>query len=75
MTTDTDMITVKVIRVPGAVTEVALNAGATIADALAAANMSTSATESIKLGAAPADVSTVVSNGDRVVVSQGAKGN
>lgn len=68
-------IFVKVVRVPGAVTEVALSQGATVADALSAAGISSTGSESIRVGAADATVDTSVSDGDRVVIAQGAKGN
>lgn len=68
-------IFVKVVRVPGAVTEVALSEGATVADALSAAGISSTGSESIRVGAADATVDTSVSDGDRVVIAQGAKGN
>ena len=68
-------IFVKVVRVPGAVTEVALSQGATVADAMSAAGISSSGSESIRVGAADATVDTSVSDGDRVVIAQGAKGN
>ena len=69
-------IYVKVIRVPGRVTEVALEStNATVGAALSAADISLSGSETIKVGADTATTETVVSDGDRVVVSQGAKGN
>jgi putative ubiquitin-RnfH superfamily antitoxin RatB of RatAB toxin-antitoxin module len=68
-------IFVKVVRVPGAVTEVALSQGATVADALSAAGISSTGSESIRVGAADATVDTSVGDGDRVVIAQGAKGN
>lgn len=68
-------IFVKVVRVPGAVTEVALSQGATVADAMSAAGISSTGSESIRVGAADATVDTSVSDGDRVVIAQGAKGN
>lgn len=68
-------IFVKVVRVPGAVTEVALSQGATVADAMSAAGISFTGSESIRVGAADATVDTSVSDGDRVVIAQGAKGN
>lgn len=68
-------IFVKVVRIPGAVTEVALSQGATVADAMSAAGISSSGSESIRVGAADATVDTSVSDGDRVVIAQGAKGN
>ena len=68
-------IFVKVIRVPGAVTEVALNEGATVADALAAASVEPSGSEAIAVSGAPQSREFPLTNGDRVVISQGAKGN
>jgi putative ubiquitin-RnfH superfamily antitoxin RatB of RatAB toxin-antitoxin module len=68
-------IFVKVVRVPGAVTEVALSQGAIVADALSAAGISPTGSESIRVGAADATVDTSVGDGDRVVIAQGAKGN
>ena len=47
-------IFVKVVRIPGAVTEVALSQGATVADAMSAAGISSSGSESIRVGAADA---------------------
>ena len=70
-----DEIFVKVIRIPGAVTEVALGAGATVADALSAAAIEPSGSEAIKVGANTAEMGTPLADGDRVVISQGAKGN
>lgn len=66
---------VKVIRVPGAVTEVALNEGATVADALAAASIEPNGSEAIAVSGSPQSRDYPLTDGDRVVVSQGAKGN
>ncbi len=71
----TDIITVKVIRVPGSVSEVGLEAGATISDALSAANVVVESHESMQLNGNVVDGSTVLSDGDRVIVSKAAKGN
>ncbi len=68
-------ISVKVVRVPGAVTEVELNDGATVADALAAAGTSLSSGEAVKVDATPAELTTTLSDGNRVVIAKGAKGN
>jgi sulfur carrier protein ThiS len=70
-----DFITVKVIRVPGGVNEVAVNEGATVAEVLAAADISPNSNEAIKIGAEAVDLDSTVSDGDRVVIAQGAKGN
>ncbi len=71
----TNIITVKVIRVPGSVSEVGLEAGATISDALSAANVVVESHESMQLNGNVVDGSTVLSDGDRVIVSKAAKGN
>ncbi len=68
-------ISVKVVRVPGAVTEVELNDGAAVRDALDAAGASLQAGESIKVGAVPAELDTGLSDGDRVILARAAKGN
>lgn len=68
-------ITVKVIRVPGAVSEVGLYDGATVADALVAANETVNSGEAVKVGAADASQNTVLQDGDRVIIAKGAKGN
>lgn len=70
-----NFITVKVIRIPGGVQEVALAPGSSVGDALSAANIETTSSESIKIGTNTVDESSAVSDGDRVVISQGAKGN
>jgi hypothetical protein len=70
-----DEIFVKVIRIPGAVTEVALSAGASVADALSAASIEPTGSEAIKVGAETVEQGYTLTDGDRVVISQGAKGN
>ena len=42
---------------------------------MSAAGISSTGSESIRVGAADATVDTSVSDGDRVVIAQGAKGN
>lgn len=64
---------IKVVRVPGRTEIVELNSGATVADALAAAGTSVSSGESLKINATPADHSDVLSEGDKVIISKGAK--
>ena len=68
-------ITVKIARVPGPVSEVMLNDGATVADALASASMQRGNNEILRVNGAEASDSTVLSDGDRVVLVVGAKGN
>lgn len=69
------MITVKVCRVPGGNQEVTLHDGATVGDALRAANLSRQSGEKVVLNAQDTTDDTVVHNGDRVMLVQGAKGN
>ena len=64
---------VKVVRVPSTVTEVALEDGATVADALAAASLTTQPNEALTVNAQPATPDTVLSDGDRVVLAMAAK--
>lgn len=68
-------IFVKIVRVPGAVTEVGLNQGATVGDALDAAGIESNSAESLKVGSANVDRNYTLVDGDRVVHSIGAKGN
>lgn len=69
-----DVITVKVIRVPGAVTEVGLESGASVQDALNAADVSVGSGESVKLNGADTELSATVSDGSRILVAKAAKG-
>ena len=70
------MITVKVIRVPGAVIEVGLEDNASIADALSAANVTPASGEMLNLnGDNTTDTSTQLEDGDRVILAKGAKAN
>ena len=67
-------IEVKVVRVPGAVKDVALNSGSTVSDALAAAGVNLGAGESVTMNGVAAPGSQPVNNGDRIIVAKGAKG-
>ena len=67
-------IEVKVVRVPGAVKDVALNDGANVADALGAANVHLGAGETVSMNGNTVEMSQPLSNGDRVIVAKGAKG-
>lgn len=66
-------IIVKVVRVPGAVVEVALEGGATVADALAAANITQGDTEAVTINGATVDNSATLTDGARVVLAKQAK--
>ena len=68
-------IFVKVVCVPGAVTEVGLAAGATVGDALDAAGIESNSAGQIKVGSATVDRDSTLVDGDRVIYSIGAKGN
>lgn len=67
------MIFVKVIRVPGAVVEVGLEDGATVADALAAAGITTASNEQVSVNGANVDTNHVLEDNVRVVVAKSAK--
>lgn len=67
-------ITVKIVRVPGAVTELELNNGATVSDALSAAGLSASGFK-LSVNGEAADTSDELENGDRVTLAKDAKGN
>lgn len=68
-------IFVKVGKVPGATTEVVLNQGATVADALSAAGIEMTSTTLIKLNGGEVNTSDTLSDNSRLIVSDGAKGN
>lgn len=69
----TSAIFARVVVVPGAVTEVALNQGDTVAAALSAANVTPGPNQTISLNGATVDASAAVSDGDRIVISTSAK--
>lgn len=67
-------IEVKVIRTPGKVYNTSLEEGATVGDALMAADVHLAPGEKVTLSGQQVDGSQRVSDGDRVIVSKGAKG-
>lgn len=67
-------IEVKVVRVPGAVTDVVLNSGATVLEALASANITLGTGETVSMNGTSVDGNRSLSNGDRIIVAKGAKG-
>jgi hypothetical protein len=69
------MINVKVARIPGTVVEVVLDDSATVSEALSAANLTLAEGESPKLNGQTTGLDASVSDGDRIVVAKGAKGN
>lgn len=68
-----DLCVVRVARVPGLVKEVALNGGRKVSDAANIAGIATDGT--IHVNGRAATLGTLLSNGDRVTISKGAKGN
>lgn len=66
---------VKVIRVPGRTTTLELPEGSTVGEALNRADIALTAGEACKLNGAACDLGDVLSEGDRVIVAKGAKGN
>lgn len=68
-----NVITVKVIRVPGAVSEIGLTEGSTVADALQTSGMSPGDGEQITLNGVATSSDAVLSDGARLVISKGAK--
>lgn len=69
------MINAKIVRVPGAVIDVVLNDGATVADALTAASITVGSNESLKVNNDNATLETPLFDGARVILAQSAKGN
>jgi hypothetical protein len=67
-------ITVKVVQVPGAVKELELENGSTVGTALEVASISTDG-RSIQLNGAATTTDAALSDGDKVIVAKGAKGN
>jgi sulfur carrier protein ThiS len=63
----------KVVRVPGAVVEVALNEGATVADALEAANITLAPNEAVAVNGANVELSRVITSGEVISVAKSAK--
>jgi len=66
-------IFVKVIRVPGTVKEVGLEDGATVGDALDAADFEVSTGEAITLNGNTVDLSATVTDGSRICLAKSAK--
>lgn len=66
-------ITIKIVRVPGAVTELVLEDGATVNDALQAASITLASGEKLQLNAVDTTTDAVLSDGDRIYIAKGAK--
>jgi hypothetical protein len=67
------MITMKVVRMPGKTTEVVLEDGATVADALAAAELTLGGNEKMTINGETAVMDDPVFGGDRVILAKDAK--
>lgn len=68
-------ITVKVGSIPGVLSDIALNAGATVRDALAAAGLNASGYDVRLNGTTITDLNTTLSNGALVLLAKQIKGN
>jgi hypothetical protein len=66
---------VKVGRMPGRITEVALASGAKVSDALNAADITPAANEEVKIAGETADLTDEVDDGDVILVVAKIKGN
>lgn len=69
------MLNVRFARVPGTVQELVLNDNATVGDALSQAGTSVQSGEALKVNGADATTSTMLNDGDRIMLVKGAKGN
>lgn len=69
-----DHIITRVGRLPGKITEIALNGDRTVAAALAAAELDPSGYE-CRVNGSPADAGTVLQDGDTVLLVKKIKGN
>jgi len=69
-------LNVKLARIPGTVSDLVLNDGATVADAFSVAGFSYQSGESIKVDGVDGDTTTVLRDGSRIYVgTKAAKGN
>ncbi len=68
-------ITIKVGTIPGVLNDIALNAGATVKDALAAAGLNALGYDVRVNGTTITDLNTTLSNGALVLLAKQIKGN
>ena len=66
---------IKVIRVPGRTVTIEVPDGECIAEALNIAGVQLSAGEACKLNGATASMDDMLTDGDKIIVAKGAKGN
>lgn len=64
---------VKLTRMPGTITEIAVEDGSSIATVLSVGNMEVAGNEAISLNGQPATTSDTVNDGDRIVIAKGSK--
>lgn len=69
------MISIKVARIPGNIAIVELEDGACASDALVKAGINTDRNDHLKVNGVSAALDRVLVDGDRVTISQEAKGN
>lgn len=69
------VITVKIGRVPGALTEVALGDNATVRDALTASGLTVESFETIRVNGTSASNETTLRNGDIIHILKNVEGN
>tara|TARA_R110000868_G_scaffold36278_3_gene128847 strand:- start:689 stop:895 length:207 start_codon:yes stop_codon:yes gene_type:complete len=68
------MITIKVIEVPGAVQEIAIE-GNTVGEALRVANVTVQSNYAIKVDGNPVTEESTLLEGSRIIIAKDAKGN
>ena len=68
------MLNVKVVQIPGTMKDVVLNGEHNVSAALSAAEIRVQSNHTIQVNGRAADGNTLLAEGDRVVVSKGAKG-
>ena len=67
-------ISVKIVRIPGSVSELMLDDGATVNDAMSAAGTSVNSGERLEVDGREASGGTTLYDGARIVISKAAKG-
>lgn len=68
-------IKVKVIQMPGLIKDVEVAPNALVSDAIRAAGASINDGYTVKVNGLDSNVNASLSNGDSIIISQGAKGN
>lgn len=69
------MLTGKIVRVPGNSRDMSVADGSTVGQVLQQAGMSPTSNEEVRLNAVVTSLNTVVTDGFRIMLTQGAKGN